>query len=207
MRNIIIRKEEKSDFYQTESLVRNTFWNVYKPGCSEHYVLHLLRQNQDFVPELDLVMECEGKIIGQIVFVKNAIKTSDGGNLPILSMGPLAIDKQFQRQGLGKKLLDFALEKATTLGYKAVCFEGDINFYGKSGFDLGCKKQIHYYAEDFNSDVPYFLVKELKTGYFDGIEGVYTTPKVYFVDDKAVAEYDKNFPYLKKEKLATQIFS
>jgi len=63
--NIVIRLEEKSEYRKVENLVRDSFWNVYRPGCLEHYVLNQLRNDPAFVPELDFVMYQEGELIGQ----------------------------------------------------------------------------------------------------------------------------------------------
>ena len=140
--NYTIRLERKEDNRNVENLVRNSFWNVYRPGCLEHYVLHTLRTNKDFVPELDFVLEKEGEIIGQNVFVRGQIRADNGRNVPVLAMGPICIKRELQRQGYGKILLDYCLEKATALGYGAVCFEGDIGFTAKAGLvlhaTLGC---------------------------------------------------------------------
>ena len=131
---IIIRNETEKDYRTVENLVRESFWNVYRPGCLEHYVLHHLRNNPAFVPELDFVMEKDGQIIGQNVFVKATIKSDDGRNIPIMAMGPICIAPEFKRQGYGKQLLDYSLDRATKFGCGALCFEGNIDFYGKSGF-------------------------------------------------------------------------
>ena len=132
--NIVIRRETEKDRRAVESLVRESFWNVYRPGCLEHYVLHRLRDDPAFVPELDFVMERDGVIIGQNVFVRAVIRSDDGRDVPIMTMGPICIAPEFKRQGYGKMLLDFSLEKAAAFGCGALCFEGNIGFYGKSGF-------------------------------------------------------------------------
>ena len=132
--NIVIRIEEKSEYREVENLVRESFWNVYRPGCLEHYVLNQLRNDPEFVPELDFVMYLDGELIGQNIFVRTAITADDGRNIPIMTMGPICITPKLKRQGYGKILLDYSLEKAAKLGYGAVCFEGNIDFYGKSGF-------------------------------------------------------------------------
>lgn len=132
--NIIIRIEKKEEHREVENLVRESFWNVYRPGCVEHYVLNQLRNNPDFVAELDFVMEENGKLIGQNIFMKAEIKSGDGRYIQIMTMGPICIIPELKRKGYGKMLLDYSLEKATQMGCGAVCFEGNIDFYGKSGF-------------------------------------------------------------------------
>ena len=129
-----IRPERQSEFRQVEELVRESFWNVYRPGCLEHYVLHCLRNDPAFVPELDFVMEVDGKLIGQCVYMRASINADDGRSIPIVTMGPIGILPEYKRQGYGKALLDYSLEKATEMGFGAICFECNIGFYGKSGF-------------------------------------------------------------------------
>ena len=208
MNNYSIRVEEESDYSTVESLVRESFWNVYRPGCTEHYVLHHLRSCPDFIPELAFVMEVDGKIIGQNVFVKAQITKDDGTAFPILTMGPICIANEYKRKGYGKILLDYSLEKAKVLGYGAVCFEGNIDFYGKSGFDFASKFGIKYHGLPEGMEADFFLCKELKTGYLDGITGVYATPKPYFVAEENPEDFeafDAQFPAKEKLKLPGQL--
>ncbi|WP_167959056.1 GNAT family N-acetyltransferase [Anaerosporobacter faecicola] len=202
----LIRRETEADYRDNENLIREAFWNVYKPGCSEHYVMHTLRQNPAFIPELDFVMEKDGKLIGQTMYMRAEIVGDDGQNIPILTMGPIGILPAYKRQGYGKALLDYSLEKAKEMGAGAVCFEGNIDFYGKSGFVVASTKGIHYHGEPREAVVPYFLLKELIPGYLDGVTGVYHTPQGYFVDDAEVEEFDKQFPPKEKLKLPGQLF-
>ena len=109
----IIRLEKAEDYNKTENLVRESFWNVYRPGCSEHFVLKCLRNDADFVPQLDFVMEKNGRLIGQNMFMRAIVKADDGREIPIMTMGPICIAPKFKRQGYGKILLDYSLEKAT----------------------------------------------------------------------------------------------
>lgn len=191
MNNYSIRVEEERDYSTVESLVRQAFWNVYRPGCTEHYVLHHLRNCPDFIPELAFVMEADGKIIGQNVFVKAQITKSNGTAFPILTMGPICIANEYKRKGYGKILLDYSLEKAKALGYGAVCFEGNIDFYGKSGFDVASKFGIKYHGLPEGMAADFFLCKELKSGYLDGITGVYATPEPYFVAEENPEDFEK----------------
>lgn len=197
--NFIIRHEEEKDHAEVEFLIRESFWNVYHPGCSEHYVMHLLRDDPAFVKELDFVMEQDGRIIGQNMFMRTYIKADDGRNVDVLTMGPICIANDLKRQGYGKKLLDYSVGKAAELGFGAVLFEGNIGFYGKSGFDYSEKFGIRYHDLPEGADQSFFLCRELKKGFLDGITGVYFTPQGYYVDPEAVEEFDRQFPY--KEKL------
>ena len=143
--NYTIRRERTEEYREVEHLVREAFWNVYRPGALEHYVLNQLRNDAAFVPELDFVMEKDGKIIGQNMFMRAVIKADDGRNIPIMTMGPICIAKEYQQQGYGKQLLDYSLEQAKQLGCGALCFEGNINFYGKSGFTFARTFGIRYH--------------------------------------------------------------
>ena len=204
--DIIIRLEKKVEYREVEKLVRESFWNVYKPGCSEHYVLHVLRDDPAFVKELDFVMEKDGRLIGQNVFVRTVINADDGRDIDVLTMGPICIAPELKRKGYGKLLLDYSLEKAAEMGFGAVLFEGNIDFYGKSGFDYARKFGIRYHDLPEGADDSFFLCKKLIPGYLDEVIGVYQTPQAYYVDDADVNEFDKNFPAKEKLKLPDQIF-
>lgn len=202
----IIRNENKEDYREVENLIRESFWNVYRPGCSEHYVIHVLRDDPAFIKELDFVMEKDGKIIGQNMFMKTYIDSDDGKKAEVLTMGPICIIPELKRMGYGKKILDYSLEKATEMGYGAVLFEGNIGFYGKSGFDYASKFGIRYHDLPEGADSSFFLCKELIPGYLNGITGVYQTPLGYYVDDLDVEKFDKEFPKKVKLKLPGQLF-
>lgn len=204
-KNIVIRLEKKEEHREVENLVRESFWNVYRPGCLEHFVLHELRNDADFVPQLDLVMLLDGRIIGQNVFVRAAIKSDGGEDLPIMTMGPICIAPEFKRQGYGKILLDYSLERAKEMGCGAVCFEGSIGFYGKSGFTYASEFGIRYHGLPEGADSSFFLCKELSAGYLEGVTGEYSTPAGYFVDEAAAEDFDKQFPPKEKLKLDGQI--
>ena len=204
--SITIRLETKEDHRAVENLVREAFWNVYRPGCWEHYVIHVLREDHAFVKELDFVMERDGRLIGQNMFMRTVINADDGRDIPVLTMGPIGITPELKRQGYGKKLLDYSLEKAAELGFGAVLFEGNIGFYGKSGFDYARKFGIRYHDLPEGADDSFFLCRELIPGYLKGVTGVYQTPPGYYVEEADVEEFDKGFPAKEKQKLPGQIF-
>jgi len=206
MKEYLIRPEEKKDYDEVENLVRESFWNVYRPGCSEHYVIHVLRDDPAFVKELDFVMEQDGKLIGQNMFMKTIIEADDGRTVEVLTMGPIGITPELKRQGYGKAILDYSLEKASQMGFGAVLFEGNIDFYGKSGFTYASEFGIRYHDLPEGADASFFLCKELISGYLDDVTGVYQTPAGYYVKDEDVEEFDKKFPKKEKLKLPGQIF-
>ena len=204
--DITIRLETAEDRAAVENLVRESFWNVYRPGASEHYVLHVLRDDPAFVKELDFVMERGGELIGQNIFMRTIIETDTGGTLEVLTMGPICVAPAYKRRGYGKRLLDFSLERAAGLGYGAVLFEGNIAFYGKSGFDYASRFGIRYHDLPADADASFFLCRELIPGYLEGITGVYQTPPGYYVDDADVEAFDRRFPPKEKLRLPGQIF-
>jgi predicted N-acetyltransferase YhbS len=219
-----IRLEQPKDYREVENLTREAFWNVYRPGCTEHYVLNQYRTSPDFIPELDFVMEeddeehpTSGKIIGHIMFSKAELIIDDSfgqeGNkvVPSWTFGPISIHPDYKRQGYGLKLLQYALEKARELGVGFLCMEGNIDFYHYAGFGLASQMGIHYHAEPKDAEVPYFLAQEIIPGWLksQGItEATYCPPKGYFVADEnpdAFEAYEATFPPKEKLRLPGQL--
>ena len=206
-----IRLEQPCDYREVEVLTREAFWNVYRPGCTEHFVLNRFRNNPDFIPELDLVMEVDGKIIGHIMFSKAELVLDEGTSQQSWTFGPISIHPDYKRKGYGLKLLNYALDKVREMGIGFLCMEGNINFYKHAGFGLASKKGIHYHAEPRDAEVPYFLAQELIPGWLksNGIEeATYCPPKGYFVADEnpeAFAAYEATFPAKEKTLLPNQL--
>jgi predicted N-acetyltransferase YhbS len=200
-----IRLERPEDYRAVENLTRDAFWNIYRPGCTEHFVLHCYRDSSDFIPELDFVLEEKGRLIGHVMFSKAELILPDGSSVPSWTFGPISIHPDFKRKGYGLELLRFALDKARGMGVGFICMEGNIEFYKHAGFDLACKFKIHYHNEPRDADVPYFLAQELIPGWLKSngiVEATYCPPKGYFVADEhpeAFEAYEAMFP--KKEKL------
>ena len=202
-KEITIRLERVEERFAVENLVRESFWNVYRPGCLEHYVLHQLRQEAAFVPELDLVMELDGQLIGQVLYMRSAVILEDGTKVPVMTFGPIGIAPEYKRQGYGLILLEYSMELARAMGAGALCTEGNIDFYGKAGFVLGKSVGIHYAADP---EADYFIVKELQQGFLAGRKGTYADPKGYFVDEVEAEAFDKQFPPKAKLKLPGQLW-
>ena len=203
-----IRLEEEKDYREVENLTREAFWNVYRPGCTEHYVLNQYRSNPDFIPQLDFVMEEEGRIIGHVMYSKAEIVCEDGHVIPAWTFGPISIHPDYKRRGYGLKLLNYSLEKARQLGIGVLCMEGNIDFYRHAGFVVASTLHIHYHAEPKESEVPYFLAQELIPGYLHGVEGTYHTPQGYYVADEhpdAFTAYEATFPAKEKRLQAGQL--
>jgi len=203
-----IRLEQPGEERAVENLTREAFWNVYRPGCTEHFVLNQYRNNPDFIPELNLVMEEDGRLIGHVMFSRAELVLDDGTKLPSWTFGPISIHPDYQRKGYGLKLLQHALEKARQLGIGFLCMEGNINFYRHAGFNLASKLGIHYHAEPRDAEVPYFLAQELSPGWLGGIEATYCPPRGYFVADEhpeAFTAYEATFTPKGKHLLPGQL--
>ena len=201
---MIIRPEEPKDRRAVEELTREAFWNVYRPGCTEHYILNRFRSDLDFIPELNLVMEESGRIIGHVMYAKAEIVRADGSTIPAATFGPVSIHPDFQRRGYGLKLLQYSLEKARETGIGVICIEGNPDFYRHAGFIPASSLKLRCEGEEAES--PYFLAQELIPGYLGGLGGCYVTPSGYFVADEAVEAFDALFPKKDKLVLPGQLF-
>lgn len=202
MEHYTLRRETPDDYRAVEELTREAFWNVYRPGCTEHFVLHQFRDRAEFVPELDLVMEVDGLLAGHVMYVRSAIRTDEDTEVPIMTFGPISIAPQFQRRGLGSALVKESLDRARALGAGAVAITGNLDFYGKCGFVTGKSRGVRY-AEDPEAD--YFLICELQPDFLDGVSGTFRDPEGYFVDGAAAEDFDATFPPKEKLKLPGQL--
>lgn len=200
----MIRLETPADRHEVEHLTREAFWNVYRPGCMEHYVLHVLRTDPAFVPELDYVTEEEGRIIAHIAYARGTLKTGDGSR-DMLLFGPVSVLPSEQGKGHGGRLIRFTLDRAKELGYPAVVITGSPDYYGRFGFEPASKYGILYEGMDPAEDCPFFMVKFLDDAAAGTIRGVYSDPPCYFTDPGKVEEFDRQFPPKIKEKRPGQL--
>ena len=200
--DLIIRAETEKDYKTAEHVTREAFWNVYRPGCLEHYVLNQFRSNKDFIPQLSFILEKGGEVIGHIMYAKAHVELEDGAKLPIMTFGPFSILPQYRGKGYGAYLLTYSMEQAVKMGAKALAITGDINFYGRFGFVMAKTKNVFYKADP---DADYFLIKELEQGFITGIKGYYTDPDGYFVDETEAEIFDTQFAQKQKLILPTQL--
>lgn len=191
--NYIIRPEMPQDYYAVEALTREAFWNVYVPGCYEHYFVHVMRSHPDFVPELDYVLESGGKIVGSILYTRAKLVDETGVEKLVLSFGPLCIHPAHQRKGYGKALLNHTLKKAAVMGYEAVVIFGDPSNYVTSGF-VSCRK--HRVCLPGNIYPCALLVNELCPGALWGRTWNFypSDADAPCEDAAAVAAFDAQFP-------------
>lgn len=202
---INIRLEQENDFSEVENLTRDAFWNVYRPGCMEHFVLHNMRSSDCFVKELDYVLELDGKIIGNIVYATSNVTSDCGEENEVLIFGPVSVRPDFQKKGYGEKLINFTIEKAKTLGYSAIIITGNPDYYKKYGFVSCDKYGIYYDGLSKDEPAPFFMIKVLDEDKVKKIKGVYKDPDVYNVDEKDLELFDQMFPEKVKEVNNSQL--
>lgn len=188
--DIKIRNEMEKDFREVEELTREAFWNLYFPGCTEHYLVHIMRKHPDFVKEMDFVAECNGKIIGNIMYTKAWLINEDGKEEEIISFGPLSVLPEYQRKGIGSALINHTKNIALKKGIKGIVILGDPHNYCKHGF----KSAKDFNISDMNGEYPYgMLALELEEGAFGGHKWKFKYSDVFNVNEEEVESFDKNF--------------
>lgn len=202
---MITRLEEERDYRKVEELTREAFWNVYRPGCSEHFILHRYRERPDFVRELDYVVEDEGQIVAHIMYSRSEIICDDGRIVPTMTFGPISVLPQMQGKGYGSRLIRYTMEAAQRLGCGALVITGNPDYYRRFGFVSGHSAGVCYGDIPREEEAPFFMVAELKPGYLEGISGVWQDPEGYLADEAELEEFDKTFPLRKKEKRPGQL--
>ena len=198
---IRIRNEEKTDYEKVEEITRKAFWNLYVPGCGEHYLVHVMRSHKDFIPELDFVIEVDNEIIGNVMYTKTRLVDESGKEKDILTFGPVCIVPEYQRKGYGKKLLEYSFEKAIALGYDVIVIFGNPGNYVSRGFK-SCKK-YNVCLENGTYPSP-MMVKELKPGALDGRKYVYYESPVFEIDEKDVVSFDEGLEKWEKKYQPSQ---
>lgn len=201
MKNLIVREETKEDYYNSEYMTKKAFWNLHHPGCDEHYLVHLLRNNEDYIADLSRVAELDGKIVGGIYYSKAYVQDGDT-RVEVLNFGPLCVDPEYQNIGIGGILLETTIKEAREKGYKGIIIFGEPGYYPKHGFKT-CDQFGITTKEGKNFDA--FMGYEIVPNAFSEISGKYYESEVFeqLYPDK-VEEYDKNFPYMEKLKLPGQ---
>ncbi len=203
--NCTIRLETENDWNEVENLTREAFWNKYHPGCLEHYILHRFRNQPDFVKELDYVIEEDGRIVAHIMYCNSEIMCDDGRIISIMTFGPVSVLPEYQGKGYGSKLIRFTMKKAAELGCGAIAITGNPDYYHRFGFASGHSMHIYYSAVPRDNEAPFFMIKELQSGYLTGITGSFQDPDGYVVEDADVDAFDANFPPKEKKRLPGQL--
>lgn len=203
--DVNIRLENKKDYFEVENLVRNSFWNVYRPGAYEHFIVHNLRNDKSFIRKLAFVIEKDGLIIGQINYSKGELNTENGNNCEAIVLGPISIDKNYQNKGYGSKLIEFTLNLIKKNDIPYVFVVGDENYYKRFGFESASKYNIFLEGTDTNDECPFFMIKIFDKSKVTYEKSIFSNPDVFNVDEKDVDEFDKQFEFKEKKVLDSQL--
>lgn len=196
-----IRNETPADRQAVETLTRRAFYNLYVPGCHEHYLVHIMRDHPDFLPELDFVLELDGEVIGSILYTRSTLTGETGERRDVLTFGPVCVAPEHQRRGYGKRLIDHSLARAAELGWgAAVIFGSPANYVGR-GFQC-CKRRL-VQMED-GSYPAAMLVKELRPHALDGGPWIFRDSPVMHFDEEAARRFDEALPPMEKRVLPCQ---
>ncbi|WP_406534936.1 GNAT family N-acetyltransferase [Methanobrevibacter sp.] len=203
--DINIRLENENDYFAVENLARNSFWNIYRPGAFEHFIIHNLRKDESFIKELAYVIEKDDMIIGQINYSKGKLKYENANQCDAVVLGPVSIDKNYQNMGYGSRLIRYTLDliEKSDIGYVFVV--GDENYYGRFGFESASKYNIFLDGTDTREENPFFMIKVFDTNKINLKNAIFSNPDVFNVDEKDVDEFDKKFEFKEKRVLDTQL--
>ena len=198
---IKIRNEMESDYKAVEDITRKAFYNMYVPGCSEHYLVHIMRGHEDFIPELDFVLELDDRVIGNIMYTKARLVDEAGEEKEILTFGPVSVAPEYQRMGYGKMLMEHSFKQAVSLGYDVIVIFGSPMNYVSRGFK-SCKK-FNVCLE--NGTYPAaMMVKELVPDVLDGRRWVYHDSPVMAISEEEARKYDDTLEKMEKKHLPSQ---
>lgn len=200
-----IRTERAEDFRRVEEVTREAFWNVYRPGCVEHFILHKFRSDPDFIPELSLLCEKNGETVGHIMYCRARLLPDCGGEKEIAVFGPLSVLPSCQREGIGGALITASLKIAADMGFGAVAITGSPEYYSRFGFESGSRRGVFYDGIPREEETPFFMVKELSAGFLQGGYR-YRDPDGYSFDEGELELFDSGFPKMEKKRLSTQLF-
>lgn len=202
---MMIRRTEARDYRETEYLTREAFWNVYRPGCDEHLILHNKRKDPDFVSELDCVLEEDGRIAAHIMYCRSGYTTDEGEKIDMVLFGPVSVRPDRQGCGLGSAIIRHTMELARDMGFGAVIISGNPAYYRRFGFVPAARYGIYCDGMDRTADQSFLMVAELREGYLPGKPGVYRDPDGYAVDDGELEAFEVQFPPKKKERRPGQL--
>lgn len=193
-----IRLEEEKDYFEVENLNRNAFWNIYRPGAYEHFIVHNLRIDDSYIKNLAYVIEDGDKIIGNINYSVGRIDYENSSEDAVV-LGPLAIDNSYQKQGFGSELIEYTLKLAEKEDIPFVIVIGDENYYSRFGFESASKYNIYLEGTELDEENPFFMIKIFDETKIPIELGIFHNPNVFDVDEKELDEFDRQFEF--KEKL------
>jgi len=202
--DLIIKQTEKEFFFQTENLTREAFWNVYKPGCDEHLVLHNIRKSENYMVELDLVAFFNKQVIGHIISTKAKVIDSMNLEYEILCVGPISVLPEFQNKGIGSRLIEYSISLARKLGFIGMIIFGNPAYYHRFGFRNA--KEFEITTKDLQNFEP-FMALQLKENGLEKLKGKFYEDPAYMIDKNELTEFEKKFPEKEKKKTETQFLT
>lgn len=197
--NIEIRREKECDYRAVEELTRDAFWNIHVPGCNEHFLLHILRQSSDFIPELDFVALIDGVLVGNIVYSRAIVTDTSGIHHNVITFGPVSVLPLYQKQGVGSALIKHSLQAARDMGYSAVLIYGDPRYYSRFGFR--CAEKYDICSADGKYSVA-LMALPLQPDALNTISGRFEECAAFNINEDEAAEFEAKFPF--KEKKITE---
>lgn len=197
-----IRHEREDDYAEVEKMVRDSFWNVYRPGAFEHFIVHKLRDDESFIANLAYVIEKDSRIVAHINYSKGYLQFENQTKDAVV-LGPLSVAKNYQNQGLGTELIRYTLNLAKDYPY--VFIIGDENYYERFGFVSASRYNIYLDGTDTEDENPFFMIKVFDEDELSGEFGVFHNPDVFDVDVDEVDEFDRQFEYRQKLVLEGQL--
>lgn len=196
-----IRMETEDDFYNVELMTQHAFWNKHHLGCDEHYLVHKLRKDKDYIPELSRIALKDGEVIGCIMYSKARV-VDEAVTHDIITFGPLCVDPKWQGTGVGELLLRETMKLAANKGYKGIVIFGEPDYYPLRGFKT-CDNFNITTADGKNFDA--FMGIELGEDSMKGIKGKFYESETFEnLPKEEVEEYNKKFPQLKKLRFPGQ---
>jgi hypothetical protein len=202
---MVIRLESEDDYFEVENLVRDSFWNVYRPGAFEHYIVHNLRDDESFIRDLAYVMEKDDKIIGHINYSRGKIEFENQKSQSCPILGPVAIDRNHQNMGYGSELIEYTLDRVKGMGIPYVFVVGDENYYSRFGFESASRYNIHLEGTDLSEECPFFMIRVFEKEKLNSEMGIFSIPDVFDVDEDDVWQFDEKFEYKEKKVLEGQL--
>ena len=200
-----IRLEREDDYVKVENLVRNSFWNVYRPGALEHFIVHKLREDESFIKDLAYIIEKDSLIIGHINYSRGSLNSENGKNIDAIVLGPICVDENYQNQGFGSKLIRYTLKLIEDKGIPYVFVIGDENYYSRFGFDSASKYNMFLEHTDTEQENPFFMIKIFNEDEISLEKAIFSNPEVFNVDEREVEEFDRKFEFKEKKVLDTQL--
>lgn len=194
---IELRPERPADYQAVEELTRDAFWNLHAPGCDEHYLAHVLRGSPDFVPELDYVAVHNEQVVGNIMYTRAKIVLDQGGEREVLCFGPLSVAPAFQRQGVGRQLIEHTRALARELGYTAILILGHPEYYSRLGF---VPAEQYGVGASWGVYIVSLQAFELQPGALANCAGYFEESHSFQTDPAEAEAFNAGFP--PKEKLS-----